>query len=592
MKKYLLISKRIFPFVIFLFSTSIFSQSLQVLKKCNQKFVIERSNSKIVRVIPSYGSENLFPNLNIKSSKMNSKNPTSINWNLQFSASGKVFKDISFANSNVGYIVTELGAVYKSSDGGNTWSIKMNLGFPYYWYGVDALSPDTVVIAGFNNQANINTGVIRWSFDGGSTWTNDIVLHAPSGVGWLTRIHFFNQNKGIVSNEFNGAVYYTTNGGKDSSSWNYVQVNSDMGWFAGNMDTHSDGNVYTTGIHFAHSTDFGVTWTSGPSIDYVFDGGVDFIDDNLQKGITGGGQISAPVSGWTHMTSDGGQTWTVRQFTFPWPIRAVNYFNDTLAFVFGGNLNQETGGIYSSIDEGSTWNLDINTGAEMFSYDYKQFSTDSLDIWCVGSTGGSTGYTGKLYHARFLNQGFVPVELSLFSGSSSDGNVFLKWTTTSEMNNSGFEIQRKSNSSSFITIGFVEGRGTTTLLHNYTFNDANVKQGNYFYRLKQVDFNGQYKYSNEIQLTVTQPLTFDLKQNYPNPFNPTTTIDFSVPETAPVVMKLYNVLGKEIETMVNETLSKGEHRLLFNASNLPSGVYIYTLATGSKISSQKMILLK
>ncbi len=326
------------------------------------------------------------------------ENVSAFNWALKFTAPGFVFKDISFANPNVGYIVTELGGVFKTTNGGNNWVQVMNLGFPYYWYGVHALTQDTVIISGFNDQGDIHTGVARWSFNGGTTWTVDIILRIPSGVGWTSRVHFFNANTGIVSAEFSGAMHYTTNGGRDSLSWNTVQVNSDLGWFAGNISAQPNGNVFTTGIHFAHSTNFGVNWTSTNSADNTFDGGVDFLLNDL-KGFTGGGQISTPVSGWIHRTSDGGQTWSPRLFTFPYPIRAVKIFNDTLGLAIGGNLYQEAGGIYSTTNFGANWNLDQNTSAEMFSYDYKQISADSTAIWCVGSTGSSTGFTGKLYKA-------------------------------------------------------------------------------------------------------------------------------------------------------------------------------------------------
>jgi hypothetical protein len=322
------------------------------------------------------------------------------NWVLKFTASNKVFKDISFANTQVGYIVTELGAVYKTTNGGDNWVSKLNLGFPYYWYGVSALSPDTVVISGFNNQGPISSGVVRWTFNGGDNWSQDIILRIPSGVGWLDKVHFFNQNTGIVAASFSGGVHYTITGGKDSSAWSYIQINQDLAWFAGNIDAQSSGNVYMTGIHLARSTNFGLNWTSGPSADNVFDGGVDFLDNNNLYGWTGGGQISAPVSGWVHRTTDGGATWSTRLNVFPYPIRAVKFFDPMLGFAAGGNLYQEAGGIYSTTNGGLNWNLDVNTSAEMFSMDSKTISADSVDIWCVGSTGGGTGYTGKLYKTR------------------------------------------------------------------------------------------------------------------------------------------------------------------------------------------------
>src|SRR5436309_7777072 len=139
-----------------------------------------------------------------------SKGATGFSWRLKFSVTGKVFKDVSFATPRVGYLVTELGAVYKTTDGGETWQTRLDLGFPYYWYGVDALSEDTVVVSGFNNQGNIHSGVIRWSFNGGSTWNQNIILSIPAGVGWLDRVHFFNRDTGIVMASAAGGEHYTT----------------------------------------------------------------------------------------------------------------------------------------------------------------------------------------------------------------------------------------------------------------------------------------------------------------------------------------------------------------------------------------------
>jgi hypothetical protein len=400
MKYYLYKSIFIFGCLILLHNSGIYSQTTDIKVSNGRTFVMKNNNLSGVSINPSFGSERIISNQ--KAVQTESYNANSFNWILKFSAPGKVFKDISFATPLCGYIVTELGAVYKTTNGGDNWTSVMNLGFPYYWYGVHALSADTIVIAGFNNQGNIKSGVVRWSFNGGTTWTNDINLYIPSGVGWLSRIHFFDKNRGIVSAEFSGGMHYTTNGGKDSTGWTYVQVNSDLGWFTGNIDALPNGNIFTTGIHFAHSSDFGLTWTSVVPADNVFDGGVDFVDNNLLLGLTGGGSISPSALGWMHRTTDGGLTWGARLNTFPYPIRSVKYFNDSLLFAFGGNLYQETGGIYSSTNAGSNWNLDLSTGAEMFAFDYKKISNDSIDIWCVGSTGSGSGYIGKLFKTRIV----------------------------------------------------------------------------------------------------------------------------------------------------------------------------------------------
>jgi hypothetical protein len=463
-------------------------------------------------IVPAAGTQQSESRMYSQNTPPSGNSVNGFNWTLKFTASGFVFKDVSFANPQVGYIVTELGAVYKTTNGGDNWTQKLNLGFPYYWYGVYALTPDTLIISGFNNQGDIHTGVARWSYDGGTTWNNDIILRIPSGVGWCTKVHFFNQNLGIVSAEFSGGIHYTTTGGRDSASWNYVQVNSDLGWFAGNLDAQPNGNVYTTGIHFAHSTDFGITWTSGSPADNVFDGGVDFLDYNELKGWTGGGQISAPVSGWVHRTTDGAVTWSSRLFTFDLPVRAVKFLNDTIGLAIGGNVYSEAGWIYSTSNAGTNWNLDVSTAAEMFSLDLKRILPDSINIWCVGSTGSSTGFTGKLYKTTAAN----PV------GMISSGN--------------------------------------------------------------QV------------------PVNFKLYQNYPNPFNPETKIRFDVPyvgtgrDLSYVKLVIYDIIGQEVTTLVNENIKAGSYEINWNASNYPSGVYFYKLTAnsmqGSFSDTRKLMLIK
>ncbi|HEY3250106.1 MAG TPA: T9SS type A sorting domain-containing protein [Ignavibacteria bacterium] len=428
-------------------------------------------------------------------------------WVLKFSAAGRVFKDISFYNTQVGYIVSELGGVFKTTDGGDNWTAIMNLGFPYYWYGVNAISADTVVISGFNNQGPINTGVVRWTLNGGTNWSADIVLTRPlSGVGWLDRVHFFNQNTGIVMNGLSGDCYYTSTGGKDSSAWTFITVYPSSGWIAGNIDAQANGNVYATGIRFAKSTNYGLNWTTSSSADNVFDGGVDFLDNNNLFGWTGGGQISDPVSGWTHRTTDGGTTWGPRQLVFPYPVRAVYFFDQNTGFAIGGNLYQNAGGIYSTSNGGANWNLDNSTGAEMFSMDYKAISPDSMDVWCVGSTGGGTGYTGKLYKARIQN---------------------------------------------LVGINLI---------------------------------------NSEV------PKEFKLYQNYPNPFNPLTKIKFQVPAGAqyiePVQLIIYDILGNEIQTLVNKNLQPGTYEITFDGKNLSSGVYFYRLNLEKYSEIRKMILVK
>ena len=193
--------------------------------------------------------------------------------------------------------------------------------------------------------------------------------------------------------------------------------------------------------------------------------------------------------------------------------------------------------------------------------------------------------------------GFVPVELTSFAASVAGTNVNLSWITASELNNQGFEVERSTDSNQWEQIGFVEGKGTSTDMNYYSYSDSKLAEGTYYYRLKQIDFDGTYEYSSVIEAIVTIPKTFSLEQNYPNPFNPSTKISFNLASDSKVTMKIFNVLGQEVVTLVDGNLAAGEHEINFNASSLNSGVYLYQInaegSNGQRFSSvKKMILSK
>jgi hypothetical protein len=194
-----------------------------------------------------------------------------------------------------------------------------------------------------------------------------------------------------------------------------------------------------------------------------------------------------------------------------------------------------------------------------------------------------------LYVLKF--NGTIPVELTSFTAEAGVGRVTLNWSTSSEKNNQGFEIQRKSESDYF-TIGFVEGKGTTTEINDYSFIDNNLQPGTYYYRLKQIDYDGSSQFSDEVTVEVTNLSTFVLNQNYPNPFNPSTNIKFSIPSSGFVNLSVYNLVGEKVGEIVNEILTEGEYDINFDASNLSSGIYIAKLSTENYNQSIKMTLLK
>jgi subtilisin family serine protease len=201
------------------------------------------------------------------------------------------------------------------------------------------------------------------------------------------------------------------------------------------------------------------------------------------------------------------------------------------------------------------------------------------------------------YEAYLLALSMIPVELSSFTAASDENSVTLNWSTATETNNSGFSIERKTTlDERWKEVGFVPGFGTTTERKSYSYTDENLAIGNYSYRLKQVDFDGTFEYSNSVIIEVFSPEKYTLAQNFPNPFNPSTTIEFSIPQTSNVTIEIYNIVGERVASLVNKTLAAGYHRTDFNASNLPSGTYVYRLKAsgqnGTFIETKKMLLMK
>jgi hypothetical protein len=192
----------------------------------------------------------------------------------------------------------------------------------------------------------------------------------------------------------------------------------------------------------------------------------------------------------------------------------------------------------------------------------------------------------------------IPVELISFTATTQARMVILNWTTATEINNLGFEIERKiilnEGNEEWTTIGFREGYGTTTESKEYSYVDdiSTLNATSLAYRLKQIDYDGSFEYSDEVLVANPAPIDFALEQNYPNPFNPSTRLKYSIPQTSDVVIKIFDILGNEIETLVNEEKQIGTYEITWIAEELPSGVYFYRLHAGDFIQTKKMILMK
>ncbi|HQF43973.1 MAG TPA: T9SS type A sorting domain-containing protein [Ignavibacteriaceae bacterium] len=218
------------------------------------------------------------------------------------------------------------------------------------------------------------------------------------------------------------------------------------------------------------------------------------------------------------------------------------------------------------------------------------FDGDNATLWINGT------FTDE-------NTSPLPVELTSFTATADQNTVNLKWVTKTEVNNSGFNVERKINDGQWNTIGFVEGSGTATESKEYSFTDKDLSTGGskFQYRLKQLNYSGSYEYSDIVEVEVL-PTMYELSQNYPNPFNPSTTIRFSLPEETQLKINIYNMLGELVETLAQGTYEAGYHQVTFsaiggsasggNAANLASGMYIYRIESDAFVQVKKMILVQ
>ena len=262
-------------------------------------------------------------------------------------------------------------------------------------------------------------------------------------------------------------------------------------------------------------------------------------------------------------------------------------------------LTESTLKLYRSADTGSTW-TEMGSTVNTTNNTVTLNGISAFSRWTLGSTASP-----------------LPVELTSFKANVIDNSVILNWETATEVNNYGFEIQRapvvqngnnlrgqgthtgNGDLEGYTAIGFVNGNGNSNSPKNYSFTDENISAGKYNYKLKQIDTDGKFEYSNIVEININKkiPNKFKLSQNYPNPFNPTTVISFSIPEAAKIKLTVYNTLGQKIKTLANGTFAAGIHSVHFNTDNAASaGIYLYriTAVSDNKTFTQvrKMILLK
>lgn len=487
-------------------------------------------------------------------------------WSFVPSSPLGTINDIAQINDTI-YLSHSNNGVYRSTDGMNSWQ-QVNNGLNTS----QSRSVHQILVYNWNLYASTVNGIYK-STNGGDNWvkkSNGITI-GPGAIYEFAE-SIFENNGTLFTGTWNG-IYRSTD---DAESWNITNVTG-SGIRAKNFTEHS-------GILFAARESI-----NDPSGYKSFDNGISWVSIPTSSLITTITFLSEPPKLWTGtihgiwLSTDDGINWVNRSNGLaPDPynssILRVNGYLVT-SVKFGGS------GMFKSSDEGLNWEdfgqglPFLNTIEKLLVYNDKIIAATGNGIW-----------------QRDESQ-VIPVELISFTALSNNSVVRLNWLTVTEVNNQGFQIERRKfqdeRSEEWINIGFVNGNGTTIEPQNYSYKDdvSEIASTKLYYRLKQINFNGSFEYSDIVEVEIV-PSEFALFQNYPNPFNPNTNIRYQLPKESKVVISLFNVLGAEMIELVNEQKEAGSYEFEFNANNLSSGTYFYKLKAGDFVQTKKMILLK
>jgi len=449
--------------------------------------------------------------------------------------------------------------------------------------------------------AGTQTGIYR-SNDEGKSWPSFYKTSDPVNA-------LFKIGSNILAGVFESGIFLYTN---DNNKWtNKYYLPCPYGFCF--IESNSIIYVGQSG-RVSFSTDFGNQWSLSNSTG--FPGGV--VQD---LAISGAHLFAAIINSGVYLSSYNGSNWgnwnTVNAGLRTFDVRALE--------IIGSNLFAGTneGGVLLLTDNASSWK-DVSDGLTnkkilclLANGTQLYAGTDGSGVFVTNDNGSSwtalnTGLSdGKisalvinnqtLYAANNLDKyvykmdiSALSVELTNFTAKiNKTGNIQLNWTTATEIDNYGFDIERKLiKSGNWNKIGFVQGSGNSNSTKNYSFTDKDTSDAGYSYRLKQIDNSGKYKYTNEVAVVINSPSRFLLGQNFPNPFNPTTTIKYSIPASGYVSLKVYDIIGNEVAKLVDETKPAGNYQIDFDASMLNSGIYFYKMQSGNFMDTKKLILLK
>ncbi len=260
-----------------------------------------------------------------------------------------------------------------------------------------------------------------------------------------------------------------------------------------------------------------------------------------------------------------------------------------LKYTFNTGTNQD--------DEVKLWiNPDLSGSEPSADLTHTATTTDASSFSAISLRQNSSSINiDGIRVATSWSQAPLPVELVSFNGIVKDNfQVQLDWATATEVNNYGFNVERRTGNESWKNIAFVQGNGNSNSPKEYTYTDQPNGGKEFSYRLKQIDFDGSYEYSGEITVTLEEIKEYKLYQNYPNPFNPETIISYSLPTQSYVRLKVYDMLGKEITTLIDKQQEAGNYITTFNTQDylLSSGVYYIVLQSGNFTETKKCILIK
>lgn len=253
------------------------------------------------------------------------------------------------------------------------------------------------------------------------------------------------------------------------------------------------------------------------------------------------------------------------------------------SFAFRSSLDNFVADIGAPTATGTTINLDFP--------EYKNLSTITFRFYGWNTT--NSGGTFSINDFSFNDDFPLPVTISSFSNDLVKNTVGLFWTTSTEINNAGFDIERKVQDKTWIKVAFVPGAGNSTTPQSYSYHDNNLEVGSYLYRLKQIDYNGHGQYFDLNQtVNVAAPKDYSLHQNFPNPCNPETTFEYQLPELSRVRLEIFDIIGRTVVVLIDKEQEPGYHKAHFKADKLASGVYFYKLSAGAFTQIKKMIVLK